>query len=344
MIWFVGIFGALAAGSFLLSNDVANDPDGKESSGKNDTTEAGTTTTSLDTFLEASDESDTAVQAPPPLTSTTSSDTADFLSGTQNPDEIHGQGGNDQINGYDGADMLFGDAGNDQLYGGTGADTLYGGDGNDTLHGEDAADHLSGGDGDDAVFGHFGDDTLLGGTGADSLQGGQGNDSLDGGDGADSVHGYDGDDTVVGGSGADALFGGMGNDTVSGADDTVGDYVNGGGGDDMLVAGLYDTLTGGEGLDQILIGDWLEGGTIDIADFTAGEDQLILIYDTVAHMPELSLETRGEYIAVLLDGVETLRITGAGQLSLNDVHLLKADAQQLPAILGLPEGHTDTIG
>jgi len=68
------------------------------------------------------------------------------------------------------------------------------------------------------------------------------------------------------------LDGGSGNDTVSAVDfyatangnDNNGDIVNGGEGDDILIADALDTLTGGDGNDTFQIGI-LEAKTEDAA-------------------------------------------------------------------------------
>jgi Ca2+-binding RTX toxin-like protein len=103
--------------------------------------------------------------------------------------------------------------------------------------------------------------TAFGAAGDDILSGGRGADELDGGAGRDIIVGFNGDDILTGGAGTDSLYGSDGDDIIAG----------GGGG---------DLLTGDNGLDLFAyarISDSRAGGATDlIADFTPGEDALIL--------------------------------------------------------------------
>ncbi|SFG13752.1 calcium-binding protein [Neptunomonas qingdaonensis] len=88
---------------------------------------------------------------------------AEQLVGNGRADYIYGYAGNDVIFAFSGDDELYGGAGNDQLYGGNGSgndsgdDLLIGGDGNDTLRGEDGQDFLQGGAGNDHYYYSAGD-------------------------------------------------------------------------------------------------------------------------------------------------------------------------------------------
>lgn len=223
-----------------------------------------------------------------------------------------------------------GGAGNDTLNGGAGNDWLEGDDGNDWLDGGDGDDMLIGGNGSDTLLGGAGNDTLLGGSGDDLLLGGAGNDSLVGGSGRDTLMGGDGDDTLVGGLGDDMLFGGLGADLLMGgdgddllvgsasrdSDDGAPDTLNGGLGNDTLILGSGDLAHGGEGDDDFILGDWMAGGAAaTIADFTEGEDRIIINYssDTPPRIDSiydpdtgaLQLLMNGEVIAVL-PGVQSI--------------------------------------
>lgn len=121
----------------------------------------------------------------------------------------------------DGDDTFVGSAGDDFVYGNAGVDNLSGGDGNDTFIGGDGNDYLKGGDGIDALYGDAGNDTLLGGAGGDDLWGG------------------DGDDYLEGGEGRDYIYAGAGNDVI--AVTSWGDEA-------------YDSISGGDGIDTLLIG------------------------------------------------------------------------------------------
>ncbi len=197
---------------------------------------------------------------------------------------------------------------------------LKGNDLNNGLTGNESRNVLDGGVGNDLVDGGGGADSLLGGVGNDSLVGGSGNDTIRGGEGVDwadfvaagidvridlatgKATGFDGSDllleieNVVSGGGNDQLFGSSGANQLSGG---VGrDSLSGGDGNDSLVGcfagknggrGEVDTLTGGKGVDEFVLG-WSggrlydDGNAIDagkrdyalITDFTVGQDRLIL--------------------------------------------------------------------
>ncbi|SPF80001.1 calcium-binding protein [Pseudoprimorskyibacter insulae] len=213
------------------------------------------------------------------------------LLGTGDSDTLGGELGTDLINGMGGDDFLSGDGGDDQIWGGAGDDIVMGGDQNDTLHGESGGDAIAGGAGQDDLYGHDGDDTLTGDDGDDALYGGLGADILNGGAGADALLGREGDDTLIGGTGHDTLQGGAGNDALIGFDDDETDYLNGADGDDLLIAGLGDVLSGGDGSDTFLLGDWLRTDAAALTDFSPQDDRMVVVYDDLdmPSAPEVSI-------------------------------------------------------
>lgn len=89
-----------------------------------------------------------------------------------------------------------------------------------------------------------------------------GNDTLDGTarpdlifglDGNDVLSGLDGDDIIYGGNGADQLFGGNGDDFLIGGNDFDSDLLDGGAGNDVIVARFNDIITGGDGFDTLML-------------------------------------------------------------------------------------------
>lgn len=261
--------------------------------------------------------------------------------GDSEDDDIRGTSGSDQLNGYAGDDIVMGGDGNDHVYGDIGNDTLYGEDGDDHLHGGDDNDTLIGGDGADSLYGHNDDDSLAGGQGDDTLVGSAGNDQLDGGDGNDALHGDIGDDTLHGGLGADTLFGGWGNDVIDGttddpatvADDDIdtGDYLNGGGGDDLIIAGHDDIVTSGSGADTIAMSDWLtQEHQAEILDFSASEDNLMVIFDDTADPdPQVSLEqdeVDQDRQHLVFNGMRITSIANAEGLTLEHITLISESA------------------
>lgn len=101
---------------------------------------------------------------------------------------------------------------------------------------------LTGGAGNNIIdaSGFSGAAVLSGLNGNDFLFGGSGNDWLSGGDGHDVLVGNGGNDTLAGNAGRDLIIGGTGAD--NGETDLVPVGIDGGGGDDLLIAGTtaYD--------------------------------------------------------------------------------------------------------
>ncbi len=119
--------------------------------------------------------------------------------------------------------------------------------------------------GNDVMEGSSGDDTLLGGSGQDNLIGGADDDVLRGGSQRDILNGGGGEDLLVGGGGNDTLIGGNGKDVL-----------RGGGGDDVLMGGGdHDRLVGGRGADSFVL-DGPEADRVRIADFTHGQDVIVV--------------------------------------------------------------------
>jgi Ca2+-binding RTX toxin-like protein len=172
----------------------------------------------------------------------------DWLDGGRKRDTMRGGSGNDLLFGRGGRDRLYAGDGDDYLNGNGGHDTLRGNGGHDNLRGASGHDLLIGGAGNDFMQGGEGNDTLSGNDGNDSMNGGSGNDGLSGGNGDDDLRGErgrdtllagDGDDIAMGGIGRDIVLGGRGNDHVDG-EQTRGDTINGGEGDDNVVGPAFE--------------------------------------------------------------------------------------------------------
>ncbi|NVJ96738.1 MAG: hypothetical protein HWE25_01225 [Alphaproteobacteria bacterium] len=199
--------------------------------------------------------------------------------GTDVGEFLKGGTGGDFIYGADGSDQIFagpGDLGPDQFFGGAGDDVLGGGAGDDRLVGDEVT-----GEGIynlDAGFGAGGADVLFGGTGDDTLIGGgwipqQGKTWVASTVG-DYLWGGAGNDVVLAASGDDVIGGGLGND-----------YLDGWAGDDTIYGGqggngssLNDFILGGLGDDLIFAGGGLdriegEGGNDTI--FNGGGDDVV---------------------------------------------------------------------
>lgn len=262
-----------------------------------------------------------------------------ILSGDSDDEAISGTDSADQINGYAGADTIDGGDGDDELHGWEGDDLVSGGRGADTVHGETGDDALRGDAGDDSLFGHSDSDTLSGGEGADTVYGGAGDDLLWGDEGDDALHGGLDNDTLIGGLGLDTLFGGWGDDLLDGREPSAAeqDYLNGGGGDDEVVAGGLDVVTSGTGADTIFIGDWIaEDEEAQITDFNVLEDRLIIVFDDALagdDDPEIRLLTDAldpTVTHVQMNGELIAAVTSDMEIMLSDLSIMaESDAALL---------------
>jgi RTX calcium-binding nonapeptide repeat (4 copies) len=267
----------------------------------------------------------------------------DSYVGTDNyADTLHGLGGNDALFGLGGEDLLYGGDGNDTIEGGFFADQSFGGDGDDLIYANTAASPTASGSGD-TMYGDAGLDTITGSGGADYLDGGAGADSLVGGVNGDTYVVDNSADIIVeaAGEGYDVVVitngtytlaanleqavlqgggtGATGNATVNylyGGNSGLSLNLDGGGGDDVIFAGLAggNTLKGGSGVDTLLI----YGGN-NVANGGLGDD----IYYTYSSTDALS-EAGGSgidtvyatYNITLGAGFEQLLLSGAANIAL----------------------------
>ncbi len=207
-------------------------------------------------------------------------------------------------------DIVNGGVSSDRLDGGDARERIEGFGGADRISGGGGDDLLNGGNGADRIFGDDGDDLILGGDDADITSPGEGRDFVDGGPGVDALF-YDFTDAAAGVTLVAPEFGpartadvdvpGQGLDEVINvevlvvtgsafADSISGDranlyYLEGGGGDDVLIGGAgHDTLIGGAGddslsgssIDELFDGDdVLDGGEGDDVLFGGTGDDLL---------------------------------------------------------------------
>ncbi|MCX7566183.1 calcium-binding protein [Sulfitobacter sp. F26169L] len=265
--------------------------------------------------------------------------------------EVIGTDGDDRIEGGEGIDFLDGQAGDDVMNGRAGGDTLFGREGEDVLQGEDGDDMLCSGDDNDVVTGNRGNDLIEGQGGDDFLSGDYGRDNVRGDEGNDTVLGGRGSDMVVGQEGDDVLFGGIINGVplnleemqelrdggsladINGGidmrDDSMGNTLAGGSGDDELVIGSFDQAYGGDGNDtfnimseQITPEDSANGAAF-IGGFNSADDAITVIVDDTSVDADITVTNdNGDAIIRMGDAV-LARVEGAaGSLSTGDITLI----------------------
>ena len=295
---------------------------------------------------------------------------ANYLSGRDGDDRLWGSGGDDILEGGAGADRLDGDAGLDWAsYQGSdaavtvnlGLGTVMGGHANGDVLTE--IENVTGSDYGDVLWGDGGANRLEGGEGNDELQGNDGNDKLYGGAGADMLNGGAGDDyayytsssvgVLVRLHNANAVkFGEAEGDTLTGIEHLVGsnyndvlagdgedNYLDGGGGDDVLYggpAGGDDEMYGGNGDDRIFGGkgndiltggegnDYLKGGPGEDTLIVDGDDMDVLYggteKDTFQFFPS---NVGGGSIRDFSDGEDVIDLTGfMGINSMDDLDII----------------------
>lgn len=233
-------------------------------------------------------------------------------------DDGEGDGSDEaRIDGTDADDVLVGNTQDNLITGYKGDDVLFGQDGDDTLRG------------------YAGDDLLLGGAGDDLLLGGVGQDMLLGGDGVDTLDGGSGDDILIGAqvfarefepSDLDILPGDtLPDQSYEGDPEDQGNTLIGGDGNDLMLAGVQDTMTGGEGEDTFQVGEWVRGTdhAAAITDFDEEDDVLVVRYNPANGIPRITLGSEADSRLVFADGQLVARVQGdGGPFFASDVQLL----------------------
>jgi Ca2+-binding RTX toxin-like protein len=200
------------------------------------------------------------------------------------------------LNGDD-DDNSFGSDEGTQEQGTNGDDLIDAADGNDTVFASDGDDVVLAGDGNDRVFGGDGDDLIVGEDGDDFLRGGSGDDLIFGSAGEDTINGDVGDDQIIGADIIDArgLFDATENAIIAGipltdadiasfvdldADTDEADVLNGGVGNDIIVAGSNDIVNTGTGSDIVNVGQWVNPDEpVQITDFNPFQDDIVYSYE-----------------------------------------------------------------
>jgi len=221
------------------------------------------------------------------------------------PQLEQGTGGDDLIEVDGGNDTVFAGGGDDLVRGGDGSDRVFGGDGEDVLVGDDGNDFLRGGAGEDVLYGSDGEDTMNGDLGDDILDG---TDILDVAGLLDAAEAAAADGRSLSDSEVASFL-------DFDADSGQSDELNGGVGDDVLIAGGNDVVITGLGSDTVELGDWIEpDAVVTIEDFDTDED--IIVYNFEGDTPpELTFGTFGDGTPALLADDVPVAIFENGDLS-----------------------------
>ena len=104
------------------------------------------------------------------------------------------------------------------------------------------------------------------------------------------------------------------------------DFLNGGSGDDVLLAGVGDNLNGGTGADQfgLTIGGnaFTIGGNAFIDDFDPDEDRISVSYDAQGDAPIVRYEDTDEGALLIADGQIVATFAGHAALDLAGVPIV----------------------
>lgn len=263
--------------------------------------------------------------------------------------EAIGTEADDSLAGEEGDDFLDGQAGDDILHGRAGDDTIFGREGDDVLQGEDGDDMLCSGDGDDVVTGNTGQDTIEGQGGDDFVSGDYGDDTVRGDDGDDTVLGGRGSDVVTGNNGDDVIFGGIIdgvplnleeltelrdggsleeiNGGIDMRDDSVGNILDGGSGDDDLIIGSGDLALGGDGADTFhVMSEQNTDMEATITDYDSEDDAITVIVDDAEAEANINVTDEDGDAVIRLGDTVLVRVEGAGgTLVASDVTLIAQD-------------------
>jgi VCBS repeat-containing protein len=249
---------------------------------------------------------------PLPTATLTGTTGADTLTGTSGNDVILGLNGNDTINAGSGDDLVLPGAGTNHSDGGTGNDTISYVDSTAAIVADLTAgtvvrssftdtatnfENIVATPFDDTIYGTSGNNVIDAGAGNDKIYGRGGADTIDGGPGTDTVYFDDATSAItvnlqtgaVGGAAAgttlmnvEGVVGGSGNDVLTGLA-TVGSYLAGGAGDDILTGGTgNDTFDGGTGHDTVY-GSLGADSITDIDDLVldySGSPSSVVLYST----------------------------------------------------------------
>jgi Ca2+-binding RTX toxin-like protein len=171
-----------------------------------------------------------------------------------------------------------------------------------------------------------------------AINGTSGDDTITGTPGADSINGLGGNDFLQGALGADTIQGGSGNDQIYAAfygsfDDTAGNQLFGGDGNDDIGGGTFNDLVQGDAGDDYM---WGYDGA-DTLIGSAGRDTLIGQKggDTFVFNVALDFDAISDFES----GVDVIQLDASIMSAIGGSGILSADDPRFYAAYGAREGH-----
>jgi Ca2+-binding RTX toxin-like protein len=205
---------------------------------------------------------------------------------------------------------------------------LCSGDGNDIVTGNVGQDFIEGQGGDDFVSGDYGFDTLNGDEGNDTVLGGRGIDEVNGGEGDDLVFGGIIDGAPLNLEELAELRDGGSLEAINGGldmrDDSVGNVLSGGDGDDDLILGSGDMADGNNGADTYHIMSEQNGDAAAmINNYVPADDAVTIIVDDIETNEEIFVDDEDGDAVIRLGDDVLARVSGAaGTISATDITLI----------------------
>lgn len=228
-------------------------------------------------------------------------------------DDDNDKGSEQPPGGPEQGDLIEGTDGPDRIEGTPGPDRIFAAGGDDIVTADDGADRVFADTGEDVVLGEGGDDFLRGGAQDDLILPGAGLDTVFGDTGDDLIDGID----VIDEQGVIELAENGDLDTVDPVDlvdfdkaTDEADTLNGGVGEDFILFGSNDEVSGGDNADTLVTGYWTTPShPATVTDFEPAEDVLVYGFEGDA-IPFIAFGEENGDAVLQVDGQTVVRLPG----------------------------------